>query len=195
MRLNKPRIMPIEDDDYSEELRNSTGLREDVREFNIVKTLARIPKAMVAFLGWSNYIMSPESSLPARERELITVRVGYLCRCGYVITQHVGIAKAAGLTPEEIERLEKLGDRAGWSRADAALLQACDELVADFFLSDAGWAKLLENFTERQAMDVVLTVGQYVLSSTMLNTFGVQVEPEEVRRAAWRPFGGYVPKA
>jgi len=59
--------------------------------------------------------------------------------------------------------------------ADAALLQATDELTGDAFITDATWARL-GFLSEKQKMDLVMTVGQYTQVSMMLNSFGVQLD-------------------
>jgi len=76
----------------------------------------------------------------------------------------------------EVERL-KAGPDAGWSPADAALVRAADELHADQFITGPTWAALLAHFSEKQAMDVVFTAGQYTQVCMMLNSFGVQLDP------------------
>ena len=54
---------------------------------------------------------------------------------------------------------------------------ATDELTADAFISDATWAALGE-YSEKQRMDLVMTVAQYTQVSMMLNTFGVQLDED-----------------
>ena len=61
------------------------------------------------------------------------------------------------------------------ARSDAALLRVADDLVGDFFVSDATWAGLA-GLTEKQRMDAVFTVGQYTQVSMFLNSFGVQLD-------------------
>ena len=57
------------------------------------------------------------------------------------------------------------------------MLTATDELTADAFISDATWATLGE-YSEKQRMDLVMTVAQYTQVSMMLNTFGVQLDED-----------------
>lgn len=175
MHLTSPRIAPLADSDLSPE---QAAALEPLRQgpvglLNIFRTLAHAPDALKAFLGWGNYILSKRNALPPREREIVILRTGYLCRSGYEWTQHVEIGKRVGLTPDEIARI-KTG--AGFSPADAALIQACNDLHARQFVSDASWAALRSHFTEKQCMDVVFTAGQYTQVSMMLNTFGVQLD-------------------
>src|SRR5690349_3199026 len=137
-----------------------------------------MPKAFEAFNRWGGYVLSRRNSLPPRQREIVILRTGYLCKSGYEWRQHVKIAKREGLSDEEIARV-KNGASAGWSEADAALLRASDELHTDQFIGDKTWSALSAHFSEAQRMDLVFTVGQYTQVSMMLNTFGVQLEAGE----------------
>jgi len=106
----------------------------------------------------------------------VILRTGHRCRAAYEWGQHVPIAKAAGLTDAEIERIPRGPDAEGWSDLDRALLRASDELHEDQFVSDATYAELASHYDTQQLMDLVFAVGQYHLVSMALNTFGVQPE-------------------
>ena len=180
MRLSAPRIAPVDFNDLTpdqHEVLDPLIARGPV--LNIFATLARAPKALSRFLEWANYTLSRRNSLPAREREIAILRVGYLCKSGYEFTQHTRIGLDCGLTMDEIEKI-KAGAGAGWSEVDALLIQASDELVGDHFISDATWAKLRAHFDEKQCMDLVFTIAQYTQVSMLLNTFGVQLDPGQV---------------
>jgi alkylhydroperoxidase family enzyme len=175
MRLATPRIPPLTDDELDDEQRAALQPFGN-RVLNIFRTLARAPKALERFNQWGGYVLSRRNALNPREREIVILRTGYLCKSGYEWTQHANIAKREGLSDEEIARV-KQGAEAGWGAADAALIRACDELHADQFVSDATWAALSAHFDRKQCMDVVFTAAQYTQVSMMLNTFGVQLEP------------------
>jgi alkylhydroperoxidase family enzyme len=181
MRLNQARVRPVDMNaltpDQAEVLASlgGGGVIPAGPVLNIFRTLAHAPKALKAFLGWGNYVLSQKNDLPAREREIVILRTGWLCRSGYEWTQHVEIGLRCGLTPDEISRL-KAGPDAGWSAADAALIRAADELHADQFVSTPTWTALLAHFSEKQAMDVVFTAGQYTQVCMVLNSFGVQLD-------------------
>jgi 4-carboxymuconolactone decarboxylase len=177
MRLSRPRVAPLTDAELTPE--QSEAL-EPVRNgtmgvLNIFRTLAHAPKALKRFNDWGGYVLSRRNDLPAREREIVILRVGFLCKSGYEFTQHTRIGLQSGLTEAEIEAIKRGAD-AGWSAADAALIRATDELHADYFVSDATWAELGKHFTRKQCMDLVFTTGQYTQVSMILNTFGVQLD-------------------
>lgn len=175
MRLTKPRIAPVQDAELDADQKEILAPMGD-RVLNIFRTMVRTPKAARGFLAWGNYVLSRRNDLPAREREIVILRIGYLCKSGYEWTQHHGIGLREGLTAEEIERIKGGADAGGWSPADQALLRASDELHHDQFITDATWAALSEHFSEKQRMDVVFTAGQYTQVSMILNSFGVQLD-------------------
>ena len=174
MRLSKPRIAPLTDAELSDEQREVLKPFGD-RIINIFRTLARAPKALQRFNEWGGYILSRRNDLPAREREIVILRIGFLCKSGYEWTQHVAIGKREGLTDDEIARIKK-GAGAGWSPKDAVLIKLADELHHDQFVTDATWAEMTKHYTQKQCMDAVFTAGQYTQVSMFLNTFGVQLE-------------------
>ncbi len=174
MRLAKARIAPMTDAEMGEE--HKEALKDfGPRILNIFRTLVRAPKALTRFNAWGGYVLSRRNDLPAREREIVILRVGFLCKSGYEFTQHTRIGLQEGLTEDEISRI-KQGAAAGWSAPDAALIRAADELHADQFITDDTWRELAKHFSEKQCMDVVFTTGQYTQVSMMLNTFGVQLD-------------------
>ena len=86
------------------------------------------------------------------------------------------IGKSAGLSDEEIRRIQDGPDAPGWARFERALLRAADELHGDSMVSDATWKELAERYDTQQLIDLVFTVGQYTLVSMALNSFGVQLD-------------------
>ena len=143
---------------------------------NIFTTLANNPKLMEKYSsGFVTYI-ARESTLPAREREILILRIGWLCRSEYEFGQHTLLGKRDGLTDEEIKRITEGPKAPGWNPFDATLLRAVDELYYDAFITDATWNALAKRYNQQQLMDVVATVGQYNLVSMLLNSFGVQLD-------------------
>lgn len=172
MRLSRPRLAPLGDDELPAPVRERFG---DGPVLNIFRTLAHHPELLERWLVFGSYVLA-RSTLAPRERELVILRIGWLCRSGYEWGQHVKIGLDSGLTQDEIDRIPD-GSRAdGWSDLDRALLDATDELHEDAFVSDGTWARLAA-LSDQQRMDLVFTVGQYNLVSMALNTLGVQPEP------------------
>ena len=72
--------------------------------------------------------------------------------------------------------MKKGPDAEGWTKLEAAMLRAADELHADACTDDT-WALLAAHLTERQLIEVPVLVGQYHLVGYMLNSLGVEREP------------------
>jgi alkylhydroperoxidase family enzyme len=178
MRLARPRITPLQDSEFTPEQieRLAKSRQKDGSVLNIFRTLVRAPDAFRAFSWWGGYVLG-RNSLSPRDREIVILRVGFLCRSGYEWTQHHRIGLQSGLTAEDIERIKLGAAGEGWTAAERALLAAADDLHRDHFVSNAAWAELVKHFAERQCMDLVFTVGQYTQVSMILNSFGVQLDP------------------
>ena len=178
MRLAQPRIAPLKDAEFTPEQveRLAKSRTKDGGVLNIFRTLVRAPDAFRAFSWWGGYVMS-RNSLSPRDREIVILRTGWLCKSGYEWTQHHRIGLTSGLSADEIERI-KLGAGAdGWTAAERALLAATDDLNRAHFVSNPVWAELTKHYSERQCMDVVFTAGQYTQVSMILNSFGIQLDP------------------
>ncbi len=171
IRLTEPRIKPLPFSEWDEELQKIWKRGKGV--INIQRTLAHHPKLLNRWRVFGNHVLL-KSSLPFRDREILILRIGWLCGSEYEWGQHVEIGKKTGLTYEEILRIIEGPDAKGWDKFDSTLLRAVDELFYDSFIFDDTWNVLAEKYNTHQLMDVVFTVGQYNLVSWALNTYGVQ---------------------
>lgn len=176
MHLTNPRIKPLphsEWDDETTELLES--LRRDGHVYNIFATLARHPQLLRRWLVFAGHVLS-KSTLPAREREIAILRMGWLCRAEYEWGHHVAIGKQVGLSDDDIKRIAEGPDAPGLDAFEATLLRAVDQLHADTFISDSTWKALAERYNTQQVLDFLFTAGQYKLVSMVLNSVGVQLE-------------------
>jgi len=144
------------------------------RDLNLFRVLMHHPDLTRRWVVFAGHVLRKQS-LPARERELLILRIGWLNQAEYEWAQHVEIAKREGLTDADIERVRQ-GPSADWGRHDAALLQSVDDLYEHSVVSEATWAALAEKYSTMQMMDLVFTIGQYNLVSWALNSFGVPLD-------------------
>ena len=176
MSPSVPRIEPVDPDSLDAETRALLDGLSLGSAVNIFRTLANHPKLFKRWLVFANHILF-KSTLAPRDRELVILRIGWLCRAEYEWGQHVIIGRAVGLTDDEIERIVKGPDAPGWDPFEATLLRAADELHSDALVSDETWRALADRYSTEQLMDLVFTIGQYALVSMALNSFGVQRDP------------------
>ena len=102
---------------------------------NLFMTLARHPKFYRPRGAQSRYIRTA-STLPGRVREMLILRMGWLCGAEYEWAQHAPIGREEGLTATEVDRIAEGPSASEWSTVDAALLAAADELYRDDMVSD-----------------------------------------------------------
>lgn len=175
-RPTKPRIEPVTSEhatDVQKQLLK--GLERSGRIWNVFATIVNHPVLARDWLTFATYVLR-DNTLPPREREVLILRIGWLCQSEYEWAQHVRIGKRAGLSDDDIRRISEGPTAEGLNEGDRLLLQATDELHEDACLSEPTWQKLAKVYDQRQMMDLVFTVGQYHLVSMALNSFGVQLD-------------------
>ena len=143
-------------------------------QLNIFRTLAKHPKIFEAFGRLGGFLLSGKC-LPARERELVILRVGWRSGSVYEWGQHVVIGKREGVTDAEILRLRTPGLE-GWPAEDAVLVRFADELCQTNTVTDATWAALAARFDEQQLIELVMLGGFYRMVAGTLNSLGIELD-------------------
>jgi alkylhydroperoxidase family enzyme len=173
-----PRIPPLpaeEQDEQAQEL--LAGVRASAAPAaNIFSTLVRHPGLFRRWLPFGGKLLGG-GKLPARDRELLILRTGWLCRAEYEWAQHREISRSIGITDEEIDRVREGPGATGWDPFEATLLKAADELHADARISDDTWVALAERYDEKQLIEVPMLIGHYHMVAFTLNSLEVPLEP------------------
>jgi 4-carboxymuconolactone decarboxylase len=137
--------------------------------------MARNEPLSKAFLKLGSHLLGA-GVLPAREREIVILRVGWRAGSEYEFGQHTAIGKQAGLTDAEVARLAD-SDAGAWAPDDEALVRMVDELCDTDAVGDQTWRSLAERWTEPELLELLVLAGYYRLVSGMLNSVGVALEP------------------
>ena len=151
------------------------GARENGSKTNMVMVLAHHPALALSYYHFGRHLLI-DSTLPARARELVVLRVAWLVRSAYEWHYHVGYAVTLGFTLDEIAAIGIGPDAPGWNDIDRAVLRAVDELHGSSQLSDRTWAALAGPFDRRQIIDLVFTIGNYVMLSWAIAALGIEIE-------------------
>jgi alkylhydroperoxidase family enzyme len=151
---------------------------EEAGATNMTLVLANHPELAIPYYTFGKHLLLT-STIAVRPRELIVLRTAWLQKCEYEWHYHVGYAVTAGLTMEEIAAI-----RDGWQSPvwdgkdeDRAVLRAVDELIETSRISDEAYDALSVHFDKQQMMDLVFTIGNYVMLGWAVATFGIPVEP------------------
>jgi alkylhydroperoxidase family enzyme len=145
-------------------------------DLNIFKMLANADTLFRPFLGLGTAILG-SMELSPRTRELVILHVGRLSRGEYEWVQHVPIGEAVGVTKEQIAALEK-GDVAAqcFSAEDKAVLRFTTEVLRDVKASDAAFAEVKKHFDPRRIMELILTIGYYMIIARVTETTDIDVD-------------------
>ena len=144
---------------------------------NALGVLARYPELSRAYNTFSGQVMYG-STLSARHRELLVLRVAAVRDAEYQWRQHVASAGDNEVDADEVARVAVGPDAPGWSDVEQALLRAVDELLGDALIADETWWVLAGALEEQQLMDVVFTVGAYDVLAMALRSFGVPLDDD-----------------
>ena len=188
-KLSGPRIPPRPSADWDAEVldalaalrppgstRRPAEPRRERPASNILGIFSWHPALAKAFFAFNNHLF--HSTLSARDREMVTVRVSWLRRGEYEWAQHVRMAKSAGLSDEEVDAISAGPDARAWGPRDAALLRSVDEIVANRYVSDETWKRLSEHLDRQQLMDLVFTIGAYDLLAMAFRSFGIELDAD-----------------
>jgi 4-carboxymuconolactone decarboxylase len=179
IRLPRARVLPLEPSEWTPTVRAMLDPSNSGRPVaSVYRTFARHPQLYPPRQRLSEYIRLG-STLTARTREMLILRIGWLCRSDYEWSAHEPAGRRAGLTDGEIQGIISGPDAAVWDRLDAAIVRAADELHRDDTITDATWTALSRHYNTHQLMDVVITTAGYRMVSMALNTFGVQLEADD----------------
>jgi 4-carboxymuconolactone decarboxylase len=184
-----PRIVPVLPSDWDAAVHEAVSAFPSGRDFVLARwqsggaqgmyglgVMLRHPALAKAFLTFNNHIATA-STVSKRIRELLILRIGWLRGAEYEFVQHLILARQAGLSEAELQRIQLGPDAPGWAPEDADLLRAVDELHAHACIQDQTWAALEARFDTRQLLDIIFAVGCYDVLAMVFKSAGVSLEP------------------
>ncbi len=176
-----PRIPPLPREEWTDEAREvfafwgEPNSWEEGSKTNIIMVMGTHPALGKVYNNWGKHFLM-SNSLALRELELLILRVSWRVQSAYEWHNHVGYGLNAGLTLEEIAAIREAPEARDWSERDLHILRAVDELIDSGRLTDPTWATLTKHYDKRQMMDLVFSIGHYVMTSWALSTFDVGLE-------------------
>lgn len=176
-----PRIAPVPNEEVAPDLR---AIVDDVRIAAGTHPVAVLPEYMRMMMHHPRLFRSQmdlgvvffQGTLPLPDRELAILRVGWLCGAPYEWGQHVGMARRAGLSAEQIERVREGSQASGWTAHERAIVRGVEELLEDKALSDETWDTLALTWDKAQLIEFPSMIGQYVAIAMVQNTLRTPLE-------------------
>lgn len=153
-----------------------TDLLKGRPPLNLYRMLPHATTIAPGFLAMGRGILH-ESELDPKIREIVILRVGFLCKASYEVHQHKRVARRVGLSEDKISALETGPDSVQFSDVERLVLRFVDDVVRNVKASDAAFDSLLPHFPHRQIAEIVLIIGFYMMVSRFLENFEIDIEP------------------
>jgi alkylhydroperoxidase family enzyme len=189
-----PRVLPLDSRDVvAAALENTGQLRQALSGGSGPSSMSEVPELVLTLLRHRDLYqritdlavqLLGRGVLSPRDRELAILRVGWLCQAPYEWGEHVRIAGRVGLTSEEIERVTQGSSAAGWTKHEAAILRAVEELHENAMISDATWRALSEEWDDQQLIELPVLIGQFTLVAYLQNALRLRLGQGNIGLAA-----------
>lgn len=173
--MSRARLRPLEPDAWPEELRKLA--QGPLGAPNVMKVLMHHPDLFRRWSVFANHFLF-KGELPTTAREIVILRVAWLTNCEYEWAQHLAIsAEQCAYGAGEIRDVQVGATAARWNAGEKALLRLVDGLVAGPRVGDRVWDHVIAHWNEKQAIEAIALVGNYVMLAMALNALAVPIDP------------------
>ena len=162
-------------------LPDMNGLPREIKEIvqvyplNIFLMTANAPASFRSLAEFARSILF-ESEFDPRKREIAVLRVAHVTRSIYEWTHHVAVAKACGVTENEIDKIKAEDPVTSLGEEGNLLCRVADEISRDVRLSDEALAQILDRYGARGATELILCVSYFNFLSRFLESTRVELE-------------------
>ena len=129
-----------------------------------------VPEAQKWVAGLSNYLRF-ESSLSMKTRELAILVTARELDCQHIWNAHAPLARNNGVPDELVDALRERRPLPAMAPDDAAVVYLGQEFFRTHKVSRGAFQSALEQYGERGAVEIVMTMGSYALFSFAVNAF------------------------
>ena len=150
---------------------------------NIYRMIAHGGHTATGFLALGSAILT-KSTLEPKLRELVILRVGALSGAKYEVFQHRRVAARAGVPAAKIEAVVANPgaepDSAVFDAFECALLHFTDAVVREVKAPENLFRAVASKLTHQQLVELLMTIGFYMLVSRLLENLEVDIEDPPV---------------
>ncbi len=145
---------------------------------NLHRMMAHAPPLMKASGGMATAFRQA-AELGRDVAEIVVLRTAQIADCAYVFRRHVSLARAAGVTEQQIGEIQRWRESAAFSPAHKAALGFAEKAAQGTPVDDATFALLQRNFSPREIVELTMLVGHYVATAIFIKTLAVPDETPE----------------
>jgi alkylhydroperoxidase family enzyme len=153
------------------------GYPQDTPSTSVFRMLAHAPAVSAPALRLVAAILT-ETDLGTRMRQMLILRVAERCQARHAWIQHGAIAVAVGVGAAQLASLE-LGEIPDGllSGQERLALAFVDAILDDPRVDDDTFARVREQFSPRQVVEMLLIVGYFRMMASLMTTLDVEPDP------------------
>jgi len=175
MTRPSPRVRLLEPDNWPANMQKMADGK--LGALNVMKALMHQPDLFRRWSIFANHFLF-KSTLPARTREMLILRVAWRTDCEYEWSQHLKMSAAScGFGPKEFGAIIHGPATTFWTNEEQTLLRAVDAIVEGPAITDRLWEKLTDHWSASEILDILAMIGNYVMLAMALNTLRIPPDP------------------
>ena len=169
-----PAMIPLPtDDELTPEHRKMLA---QVPPLNVFRMVAGTRRGLRPFLQLGSAVLS--SSMDARRREMVVLRVAHATNASYERAQHERLARHAGVTDQEIHAIATEEPVSSLDQEGNLICRVADGVSRDVRLSDHALEQIVDRYGPREASELILLASYYNMVSRFLESTRVELEAE-----------------
>ncbi len=142
---------------------------------NLHRMMAHAPQLMKAS-GDMAMAFRQDATLPRSLAELVVLRTARVDSCDYVFARHLPLARAAGVTEQQIDAVAHGPGGAVFTPEQQAALSFAEKAARGAPIEDAVFAALRSYYSPREIVELTMLVGFYVSTAIFIKALAVPDE-------------------
>jgi len=147
--------------------------------YTIYRVLANAPTVLPGFMQLASALLT-QTELDPQLREMAILRVGAHCRSAYEIHQHERLARHVGVSEARIRKALDIQHTADGADFEDTLLAFVDSVVLSVKAPEAQYHAVSAGLSPRGMVELLITIGTYMMVSRVLENLEVEIEPDGV---------------
>lgn len=145
---------------------------------NVYRALLNSPPLAESWLDHLNAVRW-KTALPGRLRELVIIRIGYVCEVAYILKQHIPkLAAADGVSQAECEALANWNASSAFDAKERAVLAYTDALTLSAKADDATFGEVARHFEPAAIVELSVLIGTYNMHARVMNALQLDLEQD-----------------
>lgn len=154
----------------------------NLRVLNVARMTMHLPDAMWRATVDMALACVNDTSISARMREVVIMRVAALSASEYELHHHRSICRAIGMSEAEIAGLEN-GAYTGLNDAEQAVARFTTEVVRDVMPADDTVAAMRGIYSDEQVFEIMAIIGSYMITARMVAV--ANIDCDEIAVTTW----------